>query len=125
MTGITPGQAGSHHAVVGEDDTAISLGSGEVPVLATPRLVAWVEAAAVAALEGALPEGSTTVGTRIDLHHLAASAVGRRVDTSATVTAVDGRTIEFEVEASDERNKVAAGHHVRVMVDKGKFLSSL
>ena len=125
MNGLEVGLKGSHRAMVAEHDTAIALGSGSVPVLATPRLVAWLEAAAVAAIEDALPAGSTTVGTRVDLHHLSATAVGRRVDAAAIVVSVDGRTIEFKLEATDDGNAIAAGRHVRVVVDSEKFLSRL
>ncbi len=125
MNELAPGLAGSHHAVVAEADTAIALGSGSVPVLATPRLIAWLEAAAVAALAGAIPDGSTTVGTLIDLRHTAATAVGRRVDAFATVSSVDGRTIAFELQARDGEEPIAAGLHLRVIVQTEKFLSSL
>ncbi|MDH5372728.1 MAG: thioesterase [Acidimicrobiia bacterium] len=125
MSRLAVGLSGSHRAVVAEQDTAIALGSGSVPVLATPRLVAWLEAAAVAALDGALPAGSTTVGTRIDLEHTAPTAVGVAVDAIASVVSVDGRTVEFELTARDDHTTIATGRHVRVVVDSEKFLSRL
>jgi predicted thioesterase len=125
MNELAPGLAGSHHAVVAEADTATALGSGSVPVLATPRLVAWLEAAAVAALAGAIPDGSTTVGTHIDLRHIAATAVGRRVDAFAAVSSVKGRSIAFELRARDGDKQIASGQHLRVIVDTEKFLNSL
>lgn len=106
---------------VTDADTAIALGSGAVPVLATPRLVALVEAAAVAAVDGSLPEGMTTVGTRIELDHVAASPVGSRVVAHAAVTAVDGRKTEFGVWATMDGRDVARGTHLRVTVPLGGF----
>ncbi len=125
MSALAPGLGGSHRAIVGDADTAIALGSGSVPVLATPRLVAWLEAAAVAALEGVLPAGSTTVGTHIDIRHLAATAVGKTVEANATVISTKGRTVEFDLVASDDTATIAAGRHVRVVVDEERFISRL
>ncbi|MDF1595388.1 MAG: hotdog domain-containing protein [Acidimicrobiia bacterium] len=125
MNELVPGLSGSHQAVVAEADTAIALGSGSVPVLATPRLVAWLEAAAVAALACAIPDGSTTVGTHIDLRHTAPTAVGRQVDVVATVSSVEGRTIAFELQAQDGGKPIASGLHLRVIVDAERFLNSL
>ena len=125
MSDLAAGLLGVHRAVVQETDTAMALGSGSVPVLATPRLVAWLEAAAVGALSDALAEGHTTVGTEIDLRHLTATAVGQEVACRATVTSIDGRTIEFELTATDERATIATGRHVRVIVDEERFLAKL
>ena len=125
MNALEVGLKGSHRAVVAEHDTAIALGSGSVPVLATPRLVAWLEAAAVAALGDALSAGSTTVGTHIDLRHTAPTAVGMAVDAMASVVSVDGRTVEFELTAQDDQTTIATGRHVRVVVNSEKFLSRL
>jgi len=114
--------------VVTAADTAASLGSGDVPVLATPRLVAWLEAATVAALAGDLVEGSTSVGTHVDVRHLAASLVGSVVTVRAELTAQDGRTATFAVSAhqqggTGEQVTVAAGEVTRVVVDRDRFLS--
>lgn len=125
MSALAPGLEGSHRAIVGDADTAIAMGSGSVPVLATPRLVAWLEAAAVAALEGVLPVGSTTVGTQIDIRHLAATAVGKTVEANATVISTEGRTVEFDLAATDDTATIAAGRHVRVVVDEERFISRL
>ncbi|MGH9250909.1 MAG: thioesterase family protein, partial [Acidimicrobiales bacterium] len=104
--------------MVGEDDTATALGSGDVPVLATPRLLALAEAATVAAVAGALPEGASSVGTRIELEHLAASPVGVRVSVRAQLVAVDGRLLQFEVVAEHADGRVVAhGRVSRVVVD--------
>ena len=125
MSDLAAGLSGVHRAVVEETDTATALGSGSVPVLATPRLVAWLEAAAVGALADTLAEGRTTVGTEVDLKHLAATAVGQEVDCRATVTSIDGRTITFELTATDDRATIATGRHVHVIVDEERFLAKL
>lgn len=116
--------------VVGEDDTALALGSGDVPVLATPRLVAWLEAATVDALAAALPPGTTSVGTRVDVEHLRASAVGAQVLAVASVAYVDGRLVRFEVAAEQvdpdgAQHPIAAGSVTRVIVDRDRFLARL
>jgi fluoroacetyl-CoA thioesterase len=110
---------------VTDDDTALALGSGELPVLATPRLLAWCEAATVAALE--LPAGQTSVGTRIALEHLAASPVGAEVEVSAASAYVDGRLHRFTVEArSVESGKlVGSGEVTRIVVDAERFMGRI
>jgi fluoroacetyl-CoA thioesterase len=120
---ITPGSEASISLVVDEESTAIALGSGDVPVLGTPKLVALVEAAAVAALAGSLPDGSTSVGTNITLDHIAPSPVGTTVVARATVTGVDGRTVSLTVSASDESRTIARGTHTRTIVDRSRFLN--
>jgi predicted thioesterase len=116
------GRSGTHIDQVTDGDTAISLGSGEVPVLATPRVVAWLEAAAVAAL-GGLPEGLTTVGIHIAVDHVAPTLVGAAVRAEAEVTAIDGSQIDFAVRAYEGDQIVASGTHTRVIVDRQRFLS--
>ena len=106
---------------VGPADTAVAFGSGDVDVLATPRVVALCEEAAVAAAAGHLDEGSTTVGTRVSLDHLAPTPMGGRVEATATLERVDGRTLEFSIAAADEAGQIASGLHVRVVVGREKF----
>ena len=117
----------STHAVthtVTEDDTAIALGSGDLAVLATPRLLAWFEEATCGAV--ALEETSTSVGTRVEMEHLAASPVGAEVTATATVVHRDGRLIRFQVVAHDAEGAVlATGEVQRVVVDRDRFLSRL
>ena len=116
---------------VTEADTAAALGSGSLPVLATPRLLAWCEAATCAALEGGLGEGRTSVGTRIGLEHLGASAVGREVEVTATSVYSDGRLHRFSVAARHVVDgvprgaAVGAGEVTRVVVDAERFLGRL
>ena len=117
------------HLVTGAD-TAVALGSGDVPVLATPRLLAWLEAATVAALAPSMPAGSTSVGTRVEVTHVAASPVGAHVRTSASVSYLDGRLVRLEV-AAEHRDAdgawvvVATGRVTRVVVDRERFLARL
>ncbi len=101
--------------------TAIALGSGDVPVLGTPKVVALAEEAAVLSLEGALAEGMTTVGTRIAMDHLAPTPIGATVRVTATATDATDRRIEFSVEARDEDTVVARGEHTRVIVERARF----
>ena len=130
MTG-SPTVAATLTFTVGDDDTAIAVGSGTLPVLGTPRLLAWCEAVTCAALEPTLPEGSTSVGSRIALEHVGASPVGQRVEVTASTTYVDGRLHRFTVAArhvgaSGEPGKVVGtGEVTRVVVDTAKFLSRL
>jgi fluoroacetyl-CoA thioesterase len=112
------------HAVTVED-TAVALGSGDVPVLGTPRVVALAEAATVAALAGHLTDGETTVGIRVELEHLRASAVGATVEARATLEVVDGRRLEFGVAVSEGGREVARGRVVRAVLDREKFLGGL
>jgi fluoroacetyl-CoA thioesterase len=116
---------------VTDADTAIALGSGTLPVLGTPRLLAWCEAATCAALEPTLPDGSTSVGTRVELEHLAASAVGQQVQVTASSTYADGRLHRFTVAArnvgpdSAPGRLVGTGEITRVVVDVERFLGRL
>lgn len=110
---------------VGESDTAISMRSGDVPVLATPRVIALCEEAAVAATDGHLTEGSTTVGMRVQVDHLQPTAVGDEVVAEAVLEKVEGRRLTFTVSVSDARGLVAAGRVTRVQVDRTRFLDKL
>jgi len=110
---------------VTEADTAIAVGSGSLPVLGTPRLLAWCEAATCAAIEAALPEGGTSVGTRVSLEHLAASPVGAELEVAASTAYVDGRLHRFTVSARhvQDGRVVGAGEITRVVVDAERFMS--
>ena len=110
---------------VTEADTAIAIGSGSLPVLGTPRLLAWCEAATWAAIEAERPEGGTSVGTRVSLEHLAASAVGAELEVAASTAYVDGRLHRFTVSARHlhDGRVVGAGEVTRVVVDAERFMS--
>ena len=121
MTGITPGLAGEASLVVGEEHTAPSIGSGKVRVLATPVMINLIEAAALAAVEHLLPAGYQSLGTHLDVRHLAATPVGMRVKATAVVERFSERTISFRVEARDEVDLIGDGVHQRVVVNVAKF----
>jgi predicted thioesterase len=129
MGAVKPGLTGSVQMIVAEDDTAERWGSGLVPVFGTPALVALMENAAVQALEGHLPPGQTSVGGRMDVHHLAPTPVGMQVQARATlsrvdtVTQVDGRRLVFDVEAWDEVEQVGRASHERFIVDQAAFVA--
>ena len=123
---VSVGDRGTVVAVVTDGDTAVALASGGLPVLGTPRLVAWCEAATCRALEGRLPPGSSSVGTRVLLEHLAPSAVGQQVSMLAVVKTIDGRRIRFDVSATDAVGVVVGrGTVERVVVDDERFLARL
>jgi predicted thioesterase len=105
------------------DDTALALRSGDVAVLATPRVVALVEEATVAAVAAVLEPGLTTVGTRVELDHLAPSAVGTTVLAQARLETVDGRRLSFAVSVSQGTDPVARGRVERVVVDRARFVA--
>ena len=111
--------------VVGDDDTALAVGSGSLPVLGTPRLLAWLEAATCACLDPVIPDGSTSVGTRVQVEHLAASPVGASIEVSASSAYEDGRLHRFTVSARDTSSGkvVAAGEITRVVVAVERFMS--
>ena len=111
---------------VTDDDTAAAVGSGSLPVLGTPRLLAWCEAATCAAIEPTLQEGSTSVGTRVELEHRAASPVGAEVQVTASASYVDGRLHRFTVSARHPDGKVVGTADItRVVVDGERFLQRL
>ena len=119
---IVAGQESGVELVVSEADTAQALGSGDVPVLGTPRVVALAEAACVAVTVGRLSPGTTTVGTRVEVAHLAPTPVGGRVWATARVVSVEGRSLVFSVRVSDGVSVVAEGTVERVVVDREKFV---
>ena len=123
---LTVGRQAEVTVETGPRDTAAALGSGDVPVLGTPRLLALAEAATVRALDGALPPGQTSVGTSVRLEHTAASPVGMRITVTAQLTGVDGRRVTFAIEAVDAAGTVVGlGTVERVVVDRAKFLARL
>ncbi len=110
---------------VSEAVTAIRMGSGDMPVLATPAMMALMENAAMLAVADHLPEGSTTVGGHITSSHLKPTKLGDTVTATATVTRIDGKKIEFKVEAHCGETLLGEGNHLRFIVDKEKFMSRL
>jgi fluoroacetyl-CoA thioesterase len=122
---VKPGQSADAELIVTEADTAVALRSGSVPVLATPRVVALCEEAAVAAVDRHLDEGTTSVGMKVQLDHLAPTAVGQSVRAEATVERVNGRRVTFTVSVTDDRGLVAVGRITRVVVDLERFLDKM
>jgi predicted thioesterase len=122
---IAVGKTATVAMIVNENATARAVGSGSLDVFATPMMVALMERAACAALSGALEEGQTSVGTRIDVSHTAASPIGAEITATATVTGVDGRKIDFAVTASDGVKEIGSGRHTRVIVDEAKFMAKV
>jgi len=118
---LRAGLTGSADLVVGEEHTAPRIGSGKVHVLATPVMINLIEAAALAAIEHLLPAGYQSLGTHLDVHHVAATPVGMKVSARATVESVSGRAVRFKVEAHDERDLIGHGTHERVVVNVEKF----
>ncbi|WP_183094471.1 thioesterase family protein [Nocardioides stalactiti] len=116
---------------IGTDaDTAVAVGSGSLPVLGTPRLLAWFEAATCAALEPTLADGETSVGTRVQVEHLAASPVGQQVEVTARLAYVDGRLRRFSVAARTAGPDgpgalLGSGEVTRVVVDADRFLARI
>ena len=108
--------------VVGDADSAIAHASGDVPVLATPRVLALAEQAAVAALGEELGEGQTSVGVHAELHHVKATKMGAAVTATAEVLAVAGRQVTFEFRVTEGAEVAAYGTHQRVIVDRARFL---
>lgn len=125
MSAIEPGLAAALARTVGDDDTAVAVGSGSLPVLGTPVLLAWCEAATVAALAPVLNDGETSVGTRVQLEHQAPSPVGATLEVTASVVHVDGRLVRFSVAARQGGRLVGSGEVTRVVVGTERFLSRL
>ena len=121
LSTLTVGLTGSAELVVGEEHTAPRVGSGRVHVLATPVMINLMEAAALAAVERLLPPGHQSLGTRLDVGHYAATPIRMRVRATAELTKIDGRILEFRVEAHDERERVGDGTHTRVVVNVARF----
>lgn len=113
------------HFVVTEADTAAAQGSGDLAVLATPRLVAGMEQAALLAVAEQLPEGATTVGTAISIEHLRATPLAATWTATATLTKADGRALHFALEATDAQGLIGRGTHTRFVVDRQRFMSKL
>jgi fluoroacetyl-CoA thioesterase len=118
---ILAGLRGRAALTVGEEHTAPRIGSGKVRVLATPVMINLIEAAALDAVEQLLPAGHQSLGTRLDVRHIAATPVSMRVEATAEVLRVEGRSIFFRVEARDEKELIGDGTHERVVVNVSKF----
>lgn len=110
---------------VNETNTAIALGSGDMEVFATPAMIALMENAAMLAVSGSIPEGSTTVGAMISSTHIKPTAIGHTVKATATLQKIEDRKLTFEVQAADENGLIGEGTHIRYIVNRDKFLNKL
>lgn len=122
---ITVGMKGTASTMVEREDTAYEVGSGSLLVYATPCMVALMEGAACEAIAEAIPEGKTSVGTALDIQHLAATPVGLEVRAEAEVTEVSGSTVTFHVAAYDEAGKIGEGTHKRAVITAQRFLDKV
>jgi fluoroacetyl-CoA thioesterase len=121
LPNLKVGLTGSAEITVQDADTAPRIGSGRVSVLATPVMINLMEAAALNAVERLLPQGHQSLGTRLEVGHYAATPVGMRLRATAELTKVEGRNLEFRVEAFDEKERVGDGLHTRVVVNVARF----
>jgi fluoroacetyl-CoA thioesterase len=121
LSKVTVGLQGSARLLVGAEHTAPMIGSGKVPVLATPVMINVIEAAALAAVEHLLPAGHQSLGIHLDVRHFAATPIGMHVDATAELIAVDGRTLTFRVAARDDKEPIGSGLHQRVVVNVARF----
>ena len=119
---ITVGMKGEVGTLAEREDTAKEVGSGSLLVYATPCMVALMEGAACEAIQEALSDNQTTVGTELNIQHISATPVGLEVRAEAEVTAVEGKVITFQVKAFDEAGEIGNGIHKRVIVNTQKFL---
>ena len=121
MEPITIGSKGTASVKVDETNLALTVGSGSLPVFATPMMAALMEEAACNAIAPFLSEGETTVGTKLDVAHVAATPVGMNVTAEAVLTEIDNRRLVFEVVARDEKDIIGKGSHERFIVNAEKF----
>ena len=122
---IEIGQKHTSELTVTDPVTAIAMGSGDMPVLATPAMMALMENAAMHAIAESLPEGYTSVGGHIESSHLRPSKIGDKITAIAEVTKVDGKKVEFKVAAYSGETLLGEGTHLRFIVDKERFISKL
>lgn len=119
---LQPGMTAEKNEQVTDNNTAIKYGSGGVAVYATPAMIGLMEGTCLAAVDPHLPAGMATVGTQLEVKHLAATPVGMTVRATATLTAVSGKKLTFTMEAFDDKEKIGEGTHQRYIIDLAKFL---
>jgi len=125
LTKLQVGLTGSASRLVTQERLATEVGSGDVPVFASPMLIAVMEAAAVDCVEGHLPENHQSLGVHLDITHSAPTPLGLTVTATATLKAIDGRKLTFDVVAHDGVERIGFGTHIRVVVDTPRFLARL
>ncbi len=122
MENLQVGIIGESKTIVNDKNTAISLGSGGIPVFATPAMIALMENAALNSVSGFLPEGNSTVGIQINTSHIAATPVGMEVTAKSELVQIDGKKLTFKIEAFDEKEKIGEGVHERFVINVDKFM---
>lgn len=122
---LEKGVSAQSRTTVCADNTAVTMGSGDMDVFATPAMVALMENAAMRAVAQYLSEGSTTVGSEMNTTHIKPSGLGAEIVASAVLTAVEGRKLTFNVGARDAEGMIGEGVHVRFVVDREKFLAKV
>ena len=125
LSKLRVGLEGQARMIVAEDRMAPAMGSGHAPVFASPSMIALMEAAAVDCVDALLPDGHQSLGTHVDVHHIAATPQGLTVTVRATLTNIDGRKLTFDDEAHDGVETIGKGRHVRVVVDTPRFMARL
>src|SRR5215470_8850784 len=123
--GLAVGMRGESSLVVADEHTAAHFGAGGVHVFGTPMMIGLMENAAFSAIQPLLPEGQSSVGTRVNVSHLAATPIGMRVTATAELLEVDGRRLVFRVEARDEKELIGEGQHERFIITLDRFLSRI
>ena len=120
---LNPGLEAQKNDTVTEKNTAAAIGSGGLAVYATPAMVALMESAALSAVEARLPAGWSTVGTELNIKHLSATPLGMEVYARAELLGIDGRALNFKVEAFDKAGKIGEGTHKRFIIENEKFMT--
>ena len=122
---LKPGLTGEATTTVVHENTAAFVGAGGVEVFGTPMMIALMENAAWRAVAGSLEEGDVTVGTSVNVQHLAATPLGQQVRATAELVEIDGPRLLFKVEAHDEKRKIGEGKHERFIVNLERFLKRI
>ncbi len=125
MSKLTVGMLHKHEITVGKEHLASTLGSGGIDVFATPMMITLMEGTALHAVQPHLEEGQTTVGTLVNINHLAATPLGMKAWAEAELIEIDRRRLVFEVKAYDERGLIGEGYHERFIIDQEKFLNKI
>ncbi|MBE6182413.1 MAG: dihydrolipoamide acyltransferase [Rikenellaceae bacterium] len=122
---LKKGLSAQSRTIVSMENTAQIMGSGDMPVFATPAMVALMENAAMNAVSAMLPEGSTTVGAEMNCSHIKPSGLGAEITATAILTEMEGRKLTFNVGARDFEGMIGEGVHIRYIVDRDRFMSKL
>ncbi|WP_029670887.1 thioesterase family protein [Hyphomicrobium sp. 802] len=125
LSQLRAGLSGTASMLVTDERLATHVGSGNVPVFASPMLIAAIEAAAVDCLDGFLPQGHESLGVHLDVTHTSPTPIGYTVTATATVKSVDGRKITFDVSATDGIDRIGSGTHTRIIVDTARFMARI